>query len=390
MIGRRLQRVLLPYATFGPYHIARARVAVPTFAAEGMELVPVELFPSSSVYRWESSDASIDIVRLRLARANKDDLSVAAIPELLKKISSLRPDAVLINGWGLRHSMALHAWCRTHGVARVLVSDSQAKDSPRRPLAESLKSWIVRGCGSAFVAGKPQRRYLEHLGFDKNRIVEGCDVVDNAHFAAAAHERRWDRSLLTVARFEPAKNLLRACAAFLRFSSDRMPERWKWTIVGYGSLENAVREFAERSAGAIRVMGFADYATLPKVYAGASAYWQPSVSEPWGLAVNEAMASGLPVLVSSQCGCHEDLVNKSNGWIFDPFSDDATHDALVRAASDHCRWPQMGQASAERIRAWDLDRFARAAICAARSAIEGVPIVSSTQEPGTVATDRLE
>lgn len=365
-----MKRVLLPYATYGPYHLARIRVAVPAFGAQGLELMPVELFRSSGVYRWSPESSSSTIVRLNLSKAAKDDIPGWGVPRLLQSISGLRPDVVLINGWGLRHSLALHAWCRARGVARVLVSDSQAKDSARKPLRERLKSLIVRGCGSAFVAGTPQRRYLESLGFDSRRIFEGCDVVDNAHFGAKATQGPRARRLLTVARFDSSKNLLRACAVFTRFAKSRPSEAWEWAIAGYGALEPELTEAARRSDGHVRILGYVDYPTLPEVYAEAGAYWQPSVSEPWGLAVNEAMASGLPILASSQCGCHEDLVSDTNGWTFDPFSDEAMHQGLERAAGDYSRWWQMGLASVTRIKAWDLGRFADAAILATRLALQ--------------------
>ena len=53
---------------------------------------------------------------------------------------------------------------------------------------------------------------------------------------------------------------------------------------------------------------------LASVYGGADAFVLPSLSEPWGLVVNEAMLCGLPVLVSTQCGCATDLAQPETGW----------------------------------------------------------------------------
>ncbi len=45
----------------------------------------------------------------------------------------------------------------------------------------------------------------------------------------------------------------------------------------------------------------------------------PSLSEPWGLVVNEAMLCRLPVVVSTKCGCQPELVEEGiNGYSFEP------------------------------------------------------------------------
>ena len=67
--------------------------------------------------------------------------------------------------------------------------------------------------------------------------------------------------------------------------------------------------------------GFKQYPELPAYYGLASAFVHASTTEQWGLVVNEAMASGLPVLVSNRCGCAADLVQEGvNGFTFDPFN----------------------------------------------------------------------
>jgi glycosyltransferase involved in cell wall biosynthesis len=242
-------------------------------------------------------------------------------------------------------------------MPRVLVTDSQAVDHRRSRWKEAAKRAIIGRPECAFVAGATSRRYAAMLGVPAERIVDGCDVVDNTHFSAAAALRGLkERRLLTVIRLAPTKNLLAAAEAFLRFAEQR-PEDWTWSIAGYGPLENELRALADQSNGRIRLLGGRQYAELPQVFADADVYWQPSVSEPWGLAVNEAMAAGLPVFASTRCGCVEDLVTGNTGWTFDPVSVPAMVEGLERVAADRDRWETMGRAAAELIVHWDLDRF---------------------------------
>jgi glycosyltransferase involved in cell wall biosynthesis len=203
------------------------------------------------------------------------------------------------------------------------------------------------------------------------RIVTGCDVVDNAHFAPAqALRKSTGCRVLTVARLVPEKNLLAAASAFIRFAASRTPaEKWVWTIVGYGPQQERLERVAETAGGKIELRGYVSYDRMPEVYGAADLYWQPSVSEPWGLVVNEAMASGLPVLVSTQCGCAQDLVSPQVGWTFDPTSDDGLIDGLRRAAEGRPAWREMGADALKTIADWDLDRFARGALLAAQAAL---------------------
>jgi glycosyltransferase involved in cell wall biosynthesis len=77
----------------------------------------------------------------------------------------------------------------------------------------------------------------------------------------------------------------------------------------------------------------------------ANAFVHPSTTEQWGLVVNEAIASGLPVIVSERCGCAPELV-QGNGFTFDPTDDHELASRLLEMASlSDCDLKQRGEAS---------------------------------------------
>ena len=80
--------------------------------------------------------------------------------------------------------------------------------------------------------------------------------------------------------------------------------------------------------GSRRFTGLQNARNTADYYALAGCFVLPSAREPWGLVVNEAMASGLPVLVSVRCGCAEDLV-RANGLMFDPHAPDGLRRCLT-------------------------------------------------------------
>jgi 1,2-diacylglycerol 3-alpha-glucosyltransferase len=272
-------------------------------------------------------------------------------------------------------ALAALSWCARRRVPAVMMSESTAWDTPRQPLKEWLKSRVVRRCASALVGGAPQLDYLAALGMPHERIFSGYDVVDNEHFALGASQARArgdelrkklglpERYLLASARFSPKKNLARLLDAYAGYLKQVFAEDpWHLVVLGDGAGREAL--LAQRAKLGlekhIHLPGAKPYAELPVYYGLASAFIHASTTEQWGLVVNEAMASGLPVLVSQHCGCARDLVrNEMNGFTFDPYStEDITEKILRLFRSPDCV-ATFGRASQEVMARWSPTRFAQ-------------------------------
>src|SRR5206468_3929765 len=115
------------------------------------------------------------------------------------------------------------------------------------------------------------------------------------------------------------KNLSRLIRAYHLYREQDTVEPWDLVLVGGGPEEISLRRQVNESAlKGVWFAGTRQIDDLPIYYALAKCFVLPSVSEPWGLVVNEAMASGLPVLVSDRCGSAELVQNGNNGFVFDP------------------------------------------------------------------------
>jgi glycosyltransferase involved in cell wall biosynthesis len=120
--------------------------------------------------------------------------------------------------------------------------------------------------------------------------------------------------------------------------------------------ENLIKE---AQGSSVQLLGWKDYEELPLWYHRASLFILPSYFEPWGLVVNEAMAAGLPILVSSATGCHPDLISEANGWIFDPKDEEKLVILLNHIASiPDVVLKRMGQESSKQIRNFSLEKWA--------------------------------
>jgi len=344
-------RIALLFRSYGPYHLARLEAL-----RKDHTVLAVEWSPVDADYGWEE-------------REKKRESGVLALSanELATKLSGFSADAVTIPGYSEPFALAALRSCNRMGISAVLMSDTHAGSIRGHAARETLKRQLVALYQSALVAGKPHAEYLTSLGFPAERIVTGYDVVDNRHFSTRAASSAPDNDRLPqpyffcCARFVAKKNLQFLVDAFAQYSREHTHDAWDLVIAGDGPLrETVARCVSEISVGPnVHILGHRSYADLPELYASAGAFILPSIVDEWGLVVNEAMAAGLPVLVSKGAGCHRDLVeNGVNGFVFDP----ANAGKLAGLMGDIATSPrrnEMGEASRRIIADWDVDRFAK-------------------------------
>jgi glycosyltransferase involved in cell wall biosynthesis len=209
----------------------------------------------------------------------------------------------------------------------------------------------------------------------RERIFMGYDAVDNDYFELSAKKIRSHESeirkrhglpekyFLAGARFTPKKNLPRLIEAYAQYcklcSSGMAP--WDLVILGDGAGREALFSLRSKLSleKSIHLVGAKSYRDLPSYYGLASAFIHASTTEQWGLVVNEAMASGLPVLVSNQCGCAHDLVQEGvNGFTFDPYQTEDIAQKMLHLSNLNDHLSTLGRASREIIAKWSPWRFA--------------------------------
>ena len=144
-----MKRAVLMYQQFAPYHVARLQFCRPLFAAQGLEIIGLELFRKQITYDWESAPDDVPILRCDFVPGEGDTLRWSDVPKLLSRLKSTEPAVVFVNGWSTRDALVSHAYCFGMRKPRILVSDSSDKDGKRRPHNERCKSLISRGAGAA-------------------------------------------------------------------------------------------------------------------------------------------------------------------------------------------------------------------------------------------------
>lgn len=363
-------RIAVVFDNFGPYHLARLAAA-----ARQMRVLGVEIAAKSAEYAWDAPGGAggLEQVRLLDAGARRSDWRLLrALYD--QKVAAWAPDVIALPGWSAPAALAGAQWAARRRIPAIVMSDSNAHDFSRRAVSELVKRRLLTLFQAGLCAGTLSRAYLVDLGLDPERIFIGYDVVDNDHFAKGAAAMAegggmpegvppaWrGRYFLASARFVAKKNLPRLVDAFARYREMAGAEAWPLVLLGDGEMRGELerRRAALGLEDVLAMPGFKQYGELPRYYGTAGAFILASTTEQWGLVVNEAMASGLPVLVSARCGCAFDLVeNGRNGAIFDPGDADALARLMCEIAGDAAARSAMGQASRDIIAGWAPERFA--------------------------------
>lgn len=364
-----MSRVCVIWPRFGPYHLARLGGA---HAHPGVEVVGLEVASRDATYEWNQETGTTPWAwEVALPGRVYDEVPPqeieAAVTDALDRIA---PEAVAAMTYSTPESWAALRWARRNRRVAVMMSETRAVDAPRVGWREAVKGQIARGYDAAFVGGRPHRAYARTLGFADSAIATPYDVVDNHFFAAGADRARAHPEVtghlpgldddtpffLASNRFIPRKNLDGLLAAYERYRQRTEGTPWRLLMLGDGDL----RADLERQAGdGVVFCGFQQRDALPAYYGLASAFVHPAHMDQWGLVVNEAMAAGLPALVSTGTGCAPDLVREGEtGWTFAPTDLDALAERLRQtAALSEAGRLAMGQAARKHIAAYSPEAW---------------------------------
>jgi glycosyltransferase involved in cell wall biosynthesis len=284
-------------------------------------------------------------------------------PTLNNEISNWQPDAVLIYGW----SFVSHLKCIRHFHNKIPVlfrGDSTLLDEKpglKKTIRRFFLKWVYSKIDFALYTGTNNKEYFLKHGVANRKLIYCPHAIDNDRFfdkdgnylKAAAQmkaELGFDADslvLLFAGKIEAKKNPL-----FILSLADKIKdERLKFLFVGNGALEKQVKDKAEVDKR-IKFIDFCNQSQMPTVYRMADVFILPSTGpgETWGLAANEAMASGIAVMLSTKVGGAIDLVQENeNGITFSPFDLDKCIDFISRRLANKSDLNKMKTASQQRI-----------------------------------------
>jgi glycosyltransferase involved in cell wall biosynthesis len=275
--------------------------------------------------------------------------------------------------WGYNYLSHQLAQITQRLLQKPVIFHEDQNHLTRRPLwkaaAKRLGLSLMLHGSKALYVGTANYRWYRRYGVKARDLYFVPHAADNDRLRTDAAELIRHRThlrrrfgiredsgpvILTVARIIPVKQPLMLLKAFQIVRASR---RCTLLIVGSGELEGAIRAQVDKYQIPDVVMpGFMNQSEITQAYACGDIFALPSISETWGLAVNEAMNFGLPVVVSDKVGCAVDLVRDGeNGYVIPFQSAEALADRIARLVDSQEMRRRFGEASTTRIQRWNYD-----------------------------------
>jgi glycosyltransferase involved in cell wall biosynthesis len=299
--------------------------------------------PMESDRQWQADFGTLDVRVLRTWTVRRpwrhpagfaDRLHVHVPLNTLGMLGELKPDVVLSSALGFA-TLGAALYKRLHSVPLLVwvgLSEhtergrGRARNWLRRRLIGSIDQILVNGCSGA--------RYLRGLGFADEQIShvpyttepELWDQCSLRRDAAAAHR------LLFVGQLNERKGIVPFTERLARWTAEHPDRRVEFSIIGSGPLRERLEAIRAPENLSLRLLGERNFRQIAEEYARSGILAFPTLADEWGMVVNEALASGLPVLGSVYSQAAEELcVEGETGWVFRPDAPGEMEQALTRA-----------------------------------------------------------
>ncbi|MFO8052422.1 MAG: glycosyltransferase family 4 protein [Candidatus Omnitrophota bacterium] len=370
-----MKRTVLIWPDFNFYHLARFRALYKKLGKNllGIEFIGGEGDDHTTQWRYEDRD-KMPITTLfpesDFSQLNRRRVGEAAVKELI----SWGADTIFVNGYSRPELRVIINWAYKNNKRCFTFFETKEDDFRRFFWKEWAKKAIIKKLDGAICGGILHKKYLMKLGMPEDRIYFGYDVVDNDFFKEKSRQARLnsrqnrekyklpDNYFLTVARFVKKKNLLRLIDAY-KLYSEKAGQKYSWHLILCGAgpqEEKIIKKIKKEKIKNIHIAGSKNPEELAIYYGLANCFILPSTREQWGLTVNEAMASGLPVLVTKVAGVVPEVVEEGvNGYTFNPFSVEDIAEYMLKISSfDNEKLIQMGKNAENRISTFTPKYFA--------------------------------
>lgn len=278
--------------------------------------------------------------------------------QILEQLGAFDPDAVLICSWHI--GAYRHVARRLRGrTLRILALSNQWFATPKQWAGVLVSPFVIRPTyDAAFVCGERQASFAAKLGFAADRLIWGLNTCDYPLYAQVARDRGDSlppQSFLFVGRLVSDKAIDVLRAGYRQYR-DEVEDPWPLLVAGTGPQEHLLRDVE-----GVEPQGFVQPDDLPALFGRAGCLVLPSRFEPWGVAVHEATAAGLPVITTHVTGASTRLVlDGYNGSVISHDDPSALASALRRVQNaDDDERAAMGVGSETLARQYTPDRWAK-------------------------------
>ncbi len=231
-------------------------------------------------------------------------------PQIRSVVRGEHWDAFIVNGWVAKSCLQLLLACRQAGIPCIVRGESNAI-RPRAGWKQAVHRALLKQYSAFLCIGSQNQAFYRANGVPQDRIFRAPYCIENDRFAQP--DRPADRpgpfTFLFSGKLIPKKRPLDTLQALKHLLASIGPGKVRLLVAGDGELRAQCEAYVAEHQLPVEFLGFLNQSRMSQVYGEADCLLLPSDNgETWGLVVNEAMASGMPAIVSDQVGCHPDLI----------------------------------------------------------------------------------
>jgi glycosyltransferase involved in cell wall biosynthesis len=362
-------KVAIVHTDFRLYWHPRIQALTEYLATKDIILYIVEIAGSGSPYYFfEKPTLKQDNWHILFPEKKAEEVQPKlARKKVFGKLDELNPDVLISGPIAFYSGAAAVLWAVNKKKKLIVFDDARLIDVPRPWWINVIKRMIYSGVDAIFCPSPEWIPTFKFFGFNEEQLFFGVDVVDNDFWRNKDKISDIQIGLppegyfITAGRQVKKKNLMFLLESYLNYITDQNNPR-HLVVIGDGPENPDLRKFCEGKGlkDLVHFYSFMAQFELRKAFKSASWFILPSkYGETWGLVVNEAMASGLPVILSDQVGCASTIVKEAvNGFLFSPDNSEALAEILTKAAG----MPEeqrlfFAKKSMEVISFWGMDRF---------------------------------
>lgn len=237
----------------------------------------------------------------------------------------LKYKLLVVGGWDLPEFWLSVLLSRKKN--NCIVIESSIHDSQVNGLKGGVKRLFLSRCSFAFASGRPHQRLLECLRYSGSTLLtKGVGLFNRMILSVEHTQKSFTGKFLYLGRLSPEKNLDLVIEYFAKNADYHL------SIAGDGPLRD---ELQNKAPSNIEFLGHVPNEQLYDVFSSHDVLLLPSLSETWGLVIEESLYFGLPVICSDRVGAAEDMVKGLEaGCVFSP-TDISSLDNAVKHMSDH-------------------------------------------------------
>jgi glycosyltransferase involved in cell wall biosynthesis len=314
-----MKKIIYILPDLSNYHIARLNALA---RISNTQILVIETKGKSSFMEFRYSSAVDKNINIKIIKKLN----------ILKILLCAKGNTVLIGGWYEFTSIFLLIFKKLLDINLIILSETLNDDKSRVRTLEYIKSKLISSADGFLVGALRHKDYLISLGINAEIIRLGYDVIDNSHFNSYKNLNRgeFNHYLLCVGRLIDLKSFDKAIKILSLVH--KYDDTVKLVIAGDGPEKERLKSLSQQLnlMDSVKFLGFVDYKSLPALYHQSIAFLHLSLIEPWGLVVNEAMASESVAIVGKNIGSSELIDDGISGYKVDSENLDKIAQIIIR------------------------------------------------------------